>query len=404
MTYLDDGVKARCTGCKVCAAVCPVRAIRFESDEEGFWYPRIDGSKCVRCGKCRNVCPQSKAPLAPLADRGGIYAAFSRSPGILENSTSGGAFTHISDRILENGGIVFGHTYDGHLNCTCRSAETKEGRGSFCGSKYVQSDMGTIYAEIGVQAESGRPVLVTGTPCQADAVRQFFAQGIPENLFLLEIICHGVPSPGIFREYLSLIERKKGKRVDGFTFRGKEVGWTTPLRKISYEDGACCGELLNADAFNNLFLGTDCILRPSCYGCRYAAKERVADISIGDFWGIESVHPDMFNGNKGCSLVLVNTEKGRRLFGEARKHMAVKRVALADAAPRNLPLRGLSVPGIDREQFFLDYGRIGLERSMRRHCFKAERTLKGRVKRLVKSAVGERNVARLKQILGRTKR
>lgn len=397
--FLDSGIKSECCGCKACASACKKDAISFKYDEEGFWYPEVYREKCVGCGACRKACPFSGDELLPLKDENQFYAAFSKEAEVLDASASGGAFTHISDCVLENGGVVFGHCYDDSLNAVCIQADTREKRNLFRGSKYVQSDMGAVYAQIRAQAESGRSVLATGTPCQIDAVRKIFNGRVPQNLVLLEIICHGVPSPGIFREYLSLIERKRGKKVTDFKFRGKERGWTTPLRKISYEDGSHCGELLNADAFNNLFQGTDCILRPSCYSCRYAGKQRVADISIADFWGVEAVHPDMFNGNRGCSLVLVNTEKGRILFDGAREQMDVKRVALADSAGRNLPLTGLPVPRIDREKFFEDFCALGLERSMRRHCFKAERTLKARIRRLVKSALGERNAQKIKKLI-----
>lgn len=397
--FLDSGIKSECCGCKACASACKKDAISFKYDEEGFWYPEVDGEKCVGCGACRKVCPFSGDELLPLKDENQFYAAFSREAEVLDASASGGAFTHISDCVLENGGVVFGHCYDDCLNAVCIQADTREKRNLFRGSKYVQSDMGTVYAQIREKAESGVPVLVSGTPCQMDAVRKFFNGRVPQNLVLLEIICHGVPSPGIFWEYLSLIERRMGKKVTGFKFRGKEKGWITPLRKISYEDGSSCGELLNASAFNNLFQGTDCILRPSCYECRYAGKQRVADISIGDFWGVESVHPDMLNGNRGCSLVLVNTEKGRRLFDRARMRMTVKGISLSDAAPRNLPLSGLPVPRINREKFFEDYRKTGLEKSMKKHCFRAERTLKARIRRLVKSALGEEAVQRIKKLI-----
>lgn len=399
--YLDSNIKNECCGCKVCASVCKKNAIYFEYDEEGFWYPKVDGKKCVDCGACRKVCPFVGDELLPLKDENQFYAAFSNDAEILNASTSGGIFTHISDYVLENGGIVFGHCYDDSLNVVCMQADTKEKRNLFRGSKYVQSDMGNVYAAVREKAESGVPVLVSGTPCQIDAVKKYFNENIPKNLILLEIICHGVPSPKIFQDYLSLIEKKTGKKIEDFKFRRKDKGWITPLRMISYTDGSSCGELLNADAFNNLFLGTDCILRPGCYSCRYAGKERVADISIADFWGVEKEEPEMFNGNNGCSLVLVNTEKGRQFFDSAKKNMKTKNISMAECVSRNLPLCGLPLPRIDRKKFFEDYKTLGLEKSMKKHCFKFEKSFKVRIKRLIKKTLGKKKVEKLKIFLRR---
>lgn len=399
--FLDDFEKSSCCGCKVCAYVCSKNAISFYFDSEGFWYPKIDDEKCIHCNKCRKVCPVSKPALESLEDRNQVYAAYSKDNSVLEKSTSGGIFTHISDYFFENNGVVFGHKYNEKMECVCEKATTKEERNSFCGSKYVQSDMGKIYAAIKNETLAGKEVLFSGTPCQVDAVKNFLNQEIPENLYLLEIICHGVPSPKIFAEYLSLIEKKSGKKIIGFKFRGKEKGWITPFRVISFEDGSSCGELLNADAFNNLFLGTDCILRPSCYKCRYAGKERVADISIADFWGIENVDKSMFNGNRGTSLVLVNTEKGSALFDYVSEFMETKQLPLSDAAPRNFPLRRSSVPYRKRKEFFKSYRKYGLESSMKKYCFAEEHSLKRRIVRFVKALLGKKNTSRLKKLLVR---
>lgn len=397
--FLDDCEKSSCCGCKACSAVCPKDAISFYFDSEGFWYPKIDNEKCIHCNKCRKVCPVSKPSLDPLEDRNQVYAAYSKDSSVLESSTSGGIFTHISDYFLENHGVIFGHKYNSKMQCVCGKAQTQEERNLFRGSKYVQSDMGEIYLKIKKETETGRPILFSGTPCQVDAVKNYFGQNVPENLFLLEIVCHGVPSPKIFAEYLSLIEKKNGKKIRGFKFRGKEKGWITPLRVISFEDGSSCGELLNADAFNNLFQGTDCILRPSCYKCRYAGKERISDISIADFWGIENVDKSMFNENRGTSLVLVNTDKGIALFDYASNFMETKQLPLSSATPRNFPLSRPSVPYKKRKEFFESYRKYGLERSMKKYCFAEERSLKRRLIRLGKILLGKKNVDKVKRLL-----
>jgi len=368
-TYFDTKEKNLCCGCKVCSSVCPVEAISFQNDEEGFWYPIIDAKKCIKCNKCRTVCPLAKVDLNPIEEESQTYAAYSKSEEVLDNSTSGGVFTHISDLILEDGGVVFGHAYDENLKCICKIARTKEERNCFRGSKYVQSDMNSVYEEIKNEVGTGKKVLVTGTPCQIDAVKNYFLNQIPDNLFTMDIVCHGVPSPQIFSEYVVLQEKKSRKKIVDFKFRDKKYGWSTPHRVFEYSDGTSCGELLNNDAFNFLFLGIDCILRPSCFACRYAGKKRISDISIADFWGIQNKHEDMFNNNKGVSLVLLNNEKGKKLFKKVAEYdfLFIKSVILKDAQEKNSPLKEASVSYSKREKFFNDYKLKGLPFCLRKY-------------------------------------
>lgn len=389
-TYFDTKEKNLCCGCKVCSSVCPVEAISFQNDKEGFWYPIIDEKKCIKCNKCRTVCPLAKNELDKIKEENQTYAAYSKSKEVLDNSTSGGIFTHISDLILEDGGVVFGHAYNGDLKCVCKIARTKEERNSFRGSKYVQSDMNSVYKEINNEVKTGKKVLVTGTPCQIDAVKNFFSNKIPGNLFTMDIVCHGVPSPQIFSEYVDLQEKISGKKIVDFKFRDKKEGWTTPHRIFEYSDGTSCGELLNADAFNNLFLGTDCILRPSCFSCKYAGNQRISDISIADFWGIQNKHNDMFNENRGVSLILVNTDKGNSLFQKIKENqtMLTKKVLLADAQERNFPLLRPSIPYFDRNKFFIDYQKKGLEYCLKKYCSRSFfARLRRKIRRILKTKV-----------------
>lgn len=389
-TYFDTKEKNLCCGCKVCSSVCPVEAISFQNDNEGFWYPIIDESKCIKCNKCRIVCPLAKNELDKIKEENQTYAAYSKSNEVLDNSTSGGIFTHISDLVLEDGGVVFGHAYNGDLKCVCKIAITKEERNSFRGSKYVQSDMNSVYKEINNEVKTGKKVLVTGTPCQIDAVKNFFSNKIPGNLFTMDIVCHGVPSPQIFSEYVDLQEKKSGKKIVDFKFRDKKKGWTTPFRVFEYTDGSSNGELLNASAFNNLFLGTDCILRPSCFSCKYAGNQRISDISIADFWGIQNKHNDMFNENRGVSLILVNTDKGNSLFQKIKENetMKIKKVLLSDAQERNFPLLRPSIPYFDRNKFFIDYQKKGLEYCLKKYCSRSFfARLRRKIRRILKTKV-----------------
>ena len=371
--YLDSGNKALCCGCKACSFVCAKKAISFIYDEEGFWYPVIDEEKCIKCNLCRKVCPLNDEKLSVILDKNQTYAAYAKSDDVLLHSASGGMFTVLSDVILSQGGMVFGHVYDTECRVECVSATTIQERDRMCGSKYVQSDMGSIFKDIHDAVKIGKPVLFTGTPCQVDAVKKSFFGKIPENLFTMGIVCHGVPSPKIFSEYIALEEKHSGKKISEVVFRDKSKGWSMPLRKFCYTDGSVVAELLNADAFNNLFQGTDCILRPSCYECRYAGKERIEDITVADFWGIKEKHGEMFNNDKGVSVLLVNTEKGKVLFDSASHSLVAKSVLLEDAQAHNIPLNHPVNPFKLRERVFREYkthgGEFILKKYMRRRAF-----------------------------------
>ena len=267
--YFDTNEKSFCCGCKVCSSVCPVEAISLQNDEEGFWYPTIDESKCIKCNKCRNVCPLSKAEIEKIKEENQTYAVYSKVKEVLDNSTSGGIFTHISDIILDEGGVVFGHAYDETLKCICKIARTKEERNTFRGSKYVQSDMNSVYEEIKNEVKIGKKVLVTGTPCQIDAVKNYFLNKIPDNLFTMDIVCHGVPSPQIFSEYVVLQEKISGKKIKDFKFRDKKKGWTTPFRVFEYTDGY----ILPLTVHNN----TEVAVKLTCVAVERIVRSRFED-------------------------------------------------------------------------------------------------------------------------------
>ena len=367
--FFDSREKSLCCGCKVCSSVCPVEAIFFKNDEEGFWYPVINDEKCIKCNKCKNVCPLSKEDLNPIEEENQTYAVYSKSKEVLDNSTSGGIFTHISNLVLELGGVVFGHKFDENLKCVCVPAKTKEERNAFRGSKYVQSDMRFVYKQIKDEVESNKLVLVTGTPCQIDAVKNYFSNKIPENLITLDIVCHGVPSPKIFSEYVSILEEKLGQQIIDFKFRDKKQGWSNPHVTMKCSDGSTYSKLLRNDCFNSLFAEMDCILRPSCYFCKYAGKKRISDITIGDFWGIQFYHNDMFNNDKGVSLVLLNNKNidiFNKLFMD--KSLQIKPVYLDEATKKNRPLYKKSEPYFDRKKFFKDYRKRGLKYCLYSYC------------------------------------
>jgi coenzyme F420-reducing hydrogenase beta subunit len=358
-----------------------VKAISFFTDEEGFWYPKINEALCIHCKKCEAVCPCSNTNFSPLVDTCQTFACYANDSEVLEKSTSGGMFTLFSDVILANKGVVFGCKYDSKMHVVHDSAETREGRDAFCGSKYVQSDTEGVFLKVRDILESGKKVLFTGTPCEVLALKKYLHKDY-DKLFTLDIVCHGVPSPQIFSEYINLIEQKRNDKIMGFKFRGKNSGWSKPTRTIRYSSGKIEQSLLSSDPFNYLFQGMDAIERPSCFSCKFAGKERVSDITISDFWGIQEELPEMFNDNHGVSVLMVNTEKGKQLLSALDSDSyAIKQVPLSSAQRKNQPLNKPMDPFPGREQFFMDYQNKGLAFCLRHYCVT---TYWGKVRRKVK--------------------
>lgn len=314
MDTVYKGDKENCCGCGVCEARCPRHVIRMTPDEEGFLYPVIDHEHCIDCGICARVCPLQHEGSFKEEGRPRFFSATHRSEEVLRHSTSGGAFTAVSDVILGRGGAVCGADFDGGLCVVHRIARTAAGRDRMRLSKYVQSDMRDVYEKLA--EELGRSeVLFTGTPCQCAGVRSFFnGSPLAENLFVCDLICHSVPSPLIWEEYKRLLEEENGGRLAEVRFRSKRYPW---LRKNSNKgfmyriEGA--DDFLEDGRFYNLFIHRGTIARPSCERCRFTDVRRASDMTIADCWGIEKYAPELYDG-LGVSLLIVNTPKGAAML------------------------------------------------------------------------------------------
>lgn len=297
----------QCYGCCACNQICPVGCVEMLPDKRGFWYPRVADDKCQQCRLCIISCPavarQSRSGFleTPLA-----YAAKHVDDQVRYNSTSGGAFTALSDCILADKGIVFGAVFSEKLKVIHTGAQTVEQRNGMRGSKYVQSYIGNTYIEAEKFLKKGRTVLFTGTPCQIAGLQQYLGREY-SNLYTVDFICHGTPSPAILRCYLNLMQARFNSRIKSVNFRHKANGGNQLTILIEFESGTY-SNLLTCDPYGRLFLD-NVILRPCCYECRYANASRISDITIADYWGSEILYPD-FNDNGGVSLLIVNTAKG----------------------------------------------------------------------------------------------
>lgn len=305
--------KQDCCGCTACINICPKSAISMTSDEEGFRYPQIDKTQCNECGLCKKVCAfQNGYDTAENFKTPHVYAVKHRDEKVRMNSSSGGAFTAISDYILNLNGVIYGVAFDEKFNVIHQRAETMKETELFRGSKYVQSDLKNIFQRLRADLADGRWVLFTGTPCQAAGLNSFLLNTDKSKLLICDLVCYGTPSPLIWKEHVRFLEKKMKSGVDEYYFRSKVKGWLISTVQVKFKNGKCDYKSALSQAHKTLFFSGN-MMRPSCYNCKYTNFNRPSDISIADFWGIEKHMPEFFD-NKGVSLVLVNSQKGRNVF------------------------------------------------------------------------------------------
>lgn len=323
--------KDKCSGCRTCENVCPQEAIKMRENEKGFLYPVIYMPVCVNCGKCRRVCPSRSIPelKSPIK----IFACKNKNVDDRTSSSSGGVFTELCKYIFEQGGSCFGAGFNKQNQVEHMKITSIDELYKIRTSKYVQSDMKDTYKEIKNELTNGKKVLLSGTPCQVQAIKN--CKEIDENQMLyIDIVCHGVPSPKIFEEYKNYLEKKYNSKILNINFRYKTEE-TIKNMKIDFENGETyVSSYEDGDIFCKLF-GDDIILRDSCYSCDYKSFERVGDISLGDFWGYDKGPAKEFGDNKGVSLVLINTEKGMKAFDEIKAGIDYLEITKDDCYPYN---------------------------------------------------------------------
>ena len=314
--------KHDCCGCEACKQICPKGCITMQVDEEGFCYPEVDSTACIDCGLCERACPvlipSTKESLGiPTA-----YAAVVNDEKLREKSSSGGIFTLLAEETLKTGGVVFGAAFTEDFRAVYHcSIENCADLDKLRGSKYLQSRIGDTYIQVKQVLDTGRQVLFTGTPCQVEGLKAFLRKDY-DNLFCMDIICHGVPSPLVWAKYVSLKEQEAGSAVTQISFRHKRYGWKKFAIMMIFLNA---GEYVcwhGDDPFMKVFLQNLC-LRPSCYQCKFKKENRVSDITVADFWGIENVRPEMDDG-KGTSLVVVHSPKGAAILKEISQRMRIQ--------------------------------------------------------------------------------
>lgn len=370
-----------CCGCSACVQRCPKHCISMREDSEGFLYPVVDETLCIDCSLCEKACPvlHQGEPRQPLQ----VFAAMNPDEEIRMQSSSGGIFTMLAEQTIEHGGVVFGAAFDERWEVEHRYAETKEGLSAFRGSKYVQSRIGDTFKQAEQFLKQGRNVLFSGTPCQIAGLKLYLRREY-DNLLTVDLVCHGVPSPGVFRAYLEEEKRRFAHQrekntvspspifhlsggyslktsfddvvIKAMSFRDKRLGWKKYSFAFVLSKASAAGEQnsvsLSYPFYDNPFMKgflADLYLRPSCYACPAKKLKSGSDITLGDFWGIESVMPEI-DDDKGASSVVVNTAKGKSILNSIRAEYHI--VSYRQVCQKNPAIiRSCSVP-YRRRAFF----------------------------------------------------
>ena len=300
--------KSKCCGCHACMNICPKHAISMYEDDKGFKYPKIDQDKCINCGMCKIVCPIINS--TEIEKDINAYACYNMNDDERLNSSSGGIFILLAKEIIKRKGIVFGASFDRDFNVNHSYVDNEKDLDKFMGSKYTQSTIGETYNQVKEFLENNRYVLFTGTPCQIEGLKSYLRKDY-EKLYTQDIICHGVPSPKVWQKYLDFLKKQKQERIRNVQFRNKDHGWSLYRTKVLF-DTRTYSKSHQEDLFMKAFLSNIC-LRDSCYNCSFKKKYRISDITLADYWGIDNIHPNM-NDDKGTSLVIINSDKGKELF------------------------------------------------------------------------------------------
>lgn len=345
--YITD--KCNCTGCMACYNICPHDAIEIVENDKGFLYTKINNEKCINCGLCKKVCPANKV-YKNVFEKPEFYAVINNNQNDRMNSSSGGTVGAISKEILKNKGVVYGATLENKEVKHIRVDDEKDIY-KIMGSKYLQSKIGDCYTQVKEDLENNKNVLFTGTPCQIEGLKAYLNKEY-KNLIALSIICHGVPSPKVFKKYLEEKEEQNKSKIKNVSFRNKKFGWHKYSVSYEYENGK--NELIPfiEDYYMQGFL-KNYYLRESCYNCQMRFdKKNSADIIVGDFWGIENVFPEI-DDDKGVSAVIVNSEIGLEIFNKIKEKVEYKETTFDDIIKSN-PVLTSPTPYTKKEEKFYE--------------------------------------------------
>jgi coenzyme F420-reducing hydrogenase beta subunit/acetyltransferase-like isoleucine patch superfamily enzyme len=376
--------KTKCCGCNACSDICGHNVITFVTDVEGFWYPEVEKEKCTDCRLCEKVCPiiNIKDLKKNDFDEPKCYAAIHKNLEIRFDSTSGGLFSALAEKMYRDGGYVGGVIYNEDFSASHFISNDKNDLSKLRSSKYLQSNAEGFYSKIKSLLTKNEKVLVCGTPCQMAALRAFLSKDY-ENLIILDFICMGVASPKAHRKYFDFLETKFGSKVVYFKAKNKELGWRNLTKKSIFANGKSFYGIKGQDLYSRAYHSHG-INRPSCYQCVFKGFPRIADISLGDYWGVEKVAKEL-DDDIGTSAVIINSKKGENFFESTKNKLKTKETIIDSMLKGNPALtKPVSNPKYNRDALFVDLDILGFDKIADKYFPVPKESLKQKIKRYKK--------------------
>lgn len=356
----------KCMGCGICKMVCPTDAINMEMSEDGFLYPQINDKKCVNCDLCEKKCP-----VLDTEKRQSVKSAFygkAKDEEVVARSSSGGAFSVFAEKILKDGGVIFGAVFDKESKEVLYKSSDEVTLDNLRRSKYVESKIGDSFFKAKEQLDSGRKVLFVGMPCHITGLLKFLNREY-ENLITCDFICGGAASPLNFKEHLEYLEKKYKSKVKAVNFRPKFYGWTTQAIKVDFQDGQSYKNYAAHDTYFKGFMYESAIKRSSCFNCGFR-DNHCADIIIADFWGHRQ-HSEIMLDDKGTSLMISNSSKGEEFLRSiSQEEMEIAEIPKEYTDYAFTPFKNPAEMQEKKDNFMKQYRKYGFERGARKAYLK----------------------------------